>query len=519
MSAKKVVAVFAGIDVGSYALRMKISQVFSNGEHELLDILRYPISPGSETYTTGKVSFETVDRICSILTGFKKLMNEYRVGTYRAVATSAIREASNKDYIIDQIRLKTGLDVEVINNAQERFLTYKAIRENLTDVKKLREEGLMIVTVGSGSVELSFYFHNKLVLSQNIRMGPLRLRELLADIEGKTLDYPKLLEEEIDSSIDRIKTLVSLETCRHFLAIGGEIRTISKLCNNKTDYEDLKYIHKEDFIRLYKDMVNKSPEEIEKYYNITPERAHILVPSMLILKRFMEMSQAAGIHAPLIYLRDGIISDLIDTKFDTERKNDFISDIISYTRHLAARYLYHQAHAEAVEKFSLQLFDSLQKLHGLKTRERLLLQLATILHDTGKYINFNSHYVHSYNIIMGTELFGISEEELEIIANVSRYHSKEVPRYTHENFLRLNDKNKVVVSKLAAIIRLADALDSTHKQKIPKIEIALKDNHVIISVESKHNLLLEEWTFGTKAEFFREVFGVVPVFQIKGSKP
>lgn len=505
----------AGIDIGSHALRMKIVEINQMAEIKILELLRNPVSLGSDTYTMGKVSFDTVDHTCDILQGFKRLMNDYNIKTYRAVATSAIREAENRDYIVDQIKLKTGLEIDVISNAEERSLTYKAIRDNLPDVIKMRNESLMIVTVGSGSIEISIYIQDNLTFSQNIRLGSLRLREFLAGLEGRTLQFSKILEEYIDSNIDRLKDFIGIDKCKYFIALGGEIRTISRICNQTRVFEELKYIDKDSFLHLYNHLVNKSTQSIIKEYQVSPERANVLVPSMMIFKRFLEMSKAEGMHAPLISLRDGIIADIIDSKFNTIRKKVFQNDIISYARFLGQRYKYDQKHAQDVEEKSLFLFDQLKVLHGLGNKERQLLQLAAILHDIGKFTNLTKHYIHSYDIIIATEIVGISQEELEVIANVARYHSQMTPRYSHENFAKLSEKNRVIVAKLVAIIRMADALDRSHTQKIDRLNLSIDEKQIIIRGESERDTLLEEWTFETKSDFFQEVFGVKTKLKIK----
>ncbi|MBB6218946.1 exopolyphosphatase/guanosine-5'-triphosphate,3'-diphosphate pyrophosphatase [Anaerosolibacter carboniphilus] len=507
--------IIAAIDVGSHALRMKIAQISNHGQMKALELLRYPISLGRDTYAMGRVSFKTVDETCEILKGFKKLMADYGVKMYRAIATSAVREAQNRDYIADQIRLKTGLNLEIISNAEERFLTYKAIRENLSDHEKVRQEGAMIVDIGSGSIEVSVYRGGHLAMSQNIKLGSLRLREVLSSIEGRTLNFPKILEEYISSSIDQIHVIKEEEKYGNFIALGGEIRIIKDICNKEKGKEQEKIIEREHFIQLYDTLMDKSTYSISEEYGVSPERADILLPSMMIFKKFLDKTQATGIHTPLVSLRDGIISDIVDKKLHTKREEEFTEDIIASARVQGKRYEYDEAHAREVEAKALLLFDELKKLHGLGKREKLLLQLAAILHDIGKYIDLNRHYVHSYHIIMALELMGISWEEKQIIANVARYHSRAVPNDYDENFKELNGKNKVIAAKLIAIIRLADSLDRSHKQKVKEMRIVLDDKKVLVKVNVADDFLLEEWTFETKAEFFEEVFGVTPVLKTK----
>ncbi|AOT71035.1 HD domain-containing protein [Geosporobacter ferrireducens] len=505
----------AGIDIGSHALRMKIVEVHNEEKVKILEMLRHPISLGRDTFTMGKVRFETVDETCEILKGFKKLMNDYHIETYRAVATSAIREAQNRDYIVDQIKLKTGLKIDVIDNTEERFLTYKSIRENLPYHQKIRSEGAMIVDVGSGSVEISVYKNNHLALTQNIKLGSLRLREVLSSIENRTLNFPRLLEEYISSNIDRLDVSEEKGSYKNFIALGGEIRIISQLCNKTSDYHKLKYIKKEDFIRVYKELMEQPGYYAAKQYGLAQERAEILLPSMMIFKKFFNMTSAKGIHAPLVSLRDGIISDIIDTKFNTQRKADFMEDILCSARYLAVKYKYDEKHGREVEEKALLIFDALKRMHGLGERQRFLLQLAAILHDIGKFVNPLEHYIYSYHIILASNLMGLSREEMEIIANISRYHSKVVPRADHDNFRKLSEENRVVVSKLVAIIRLADALDRSHRQKIKTVQIVWEEKEILFRVDTEEDILLEEWTFETKAEFFKEVFGVTPIMKIK----
>ncbi|MDK2933447.1 MAG: exopolyphosphatase / guanosine-5-triphosphate,3-diphosphate pyrophosphatase [Clostridiales bacterium] len=507
--------IIAGIDVGSHILSMKIAEVQKDSQVKTLELLQQPISLGRDTFAMGKVSFETVDKTCEILKGFKQLMSDYKIKIYRAVATSAVREAQNRDYIVDQIKLKTGLNIDVINNSEERFLIYRSIEESIPSYKTLRNEGAMIVDIGSGSIQVSIFSQNCLVFSQNIKLGSLRIREVLSSIEGRTLNFPKILEEYIASNIDRLKIFLPQDTFRNFIALNGEIKTISRLCNKTKDYKKLKYIHKKSLEEIYTALMYQSTDVIVKNYGLSYDRADVLLPSMMIFKKFLDMTAADGLYVPLVTLADGIIYDLVDKNFNIKREQGFIEDIISSAKFLAARYQYDPLHAEDVEQKSLVLFDALHKLHGLGNRERLLLQLAAILHDTGKYINLTEHYIHSYELIMASDLIGLSKEELEIIANVSRYHSRVVPRHSHENFLKLEEKNRVIIAKLVAIIRIADALDRSHKQKIKNMKVDHEDKKIMIRAETTQDTLLEEWTFETKAEFFQEVFGVTPILKMK----
>ncbi|AKL93801.1 exopolyphosphatase [Clostridium aceticum] len=511
MDEKQALTTVAGISVGSYAVRMKISEVLPEGKTRTLERTSKSIALGRDTFSKGKVSYEIANEVCEVLRGFKKLMNEYKVKTYRAVATSGIREAENNDYILDQIYSKTGLDIEIINSSVKRFLAYKGIRESLQNYQKLRAEGVMVLDIGSGNIEVSIYQQGSLTFSQNLKLGSLRLKEILSELESKTLDFPKLLEDYIKSNADILLKTFDINTnIQHFIVLGDVMKDLGKLCDCPDNYID-----KSQFLMVYQSLLHKPTHKISSTYKISKEGAYTLIPSFILLKVFLDMTSSPQIYTPLVNLEDGIVADLVDQKLITQRKQEFLHDIYTLVRSLAKKYHYDENHANEVMDKSLCLFDGSKRLHGLGEEERFLLQLATILHDVGKFININQHYNHSYDIIMASNIMGISQQQLEIIANVAKYHSTLTPKISHENFNRLSHKDRVVIAKLVSIIRIADALDRSHQQKIKTIEVKLQENKMIIKASTVEEILLEEWTFEAKSSFFQEVFGITPILNIK----
>ena len=507
--------VMSAIDIGSYSLKMKIVEIDESGNVRTIERLSKPASLGRDTFSAGKVSYETVEEICDIVTGFQSIMQEYQSRHYRAVATSAVREAQNQGYLVDQIKLKTGLKVEVLNNAQERYLTYKAIRENLPDHESVRGNGVMVVEVGSGSIEMTMYHQGRLQRTHNIKLGHLRLREVLAHLEQRTQDFPTLLDEYIESHLDILSFIKERYELNHFIALGSEMKVISKLCN-QTDLPDkLREIPMENFMRVFHEIIGKSTPMLARDYQLPGDMAATLLPSIMVLKKCLELTTADRLYTPLVSLSDGIISDFIDQRFKTERLRDFQDDVQELARAIARKYHADMKHALDVEEKAVTLFDALKKTHGMKEKEKYLLRLAAALHDIGKFVNLNHHYEHSYDLIKASEILGLSEEELEIVANVARYHSSTVPHDTHPNYQRLRPRDRVTTAKLVAIIRIADALDRTHTQKIRNIRVDLQGREMLIKADAVADTLLEEWTFEVKSEFFQEVFGIRPLLKVK----
>lgn len=507
--------VMSAIDIGSYSLKMMIVEVDETGQARIIERLSKPASLGKDTFSAGKVSYETVEEACDIVTGFQHLMQEYQSKHYRAVATSAIREAQNRDYLVDQIKLKTGLKVEVLTNTQERYLTYKAIRENLPDHQAIRNDGVMVVEVGSGSIEMTLYHKGRLQRTHNIKLGHLRLRELLSSLEERTQDFPALLDEYIKSNLDILNFIKDRYELKHFIALGSEMRVISKLCNQTEKAERLREIPLKNFRRFFREMIHKPTPLLAKDYGLPSDMAATLLPSMMVLKKCLEMTDADRLYTPQVSLADGIVSDFIDQRFKTERLQEFQDDVQELALALSRKYHADTAHAGDVEEKAVVLFDTLKKTHGMKEKEKFLLRLAAKLHDIGKFMNLNKHYIHSYNTIKASEILGLSEEELEIVANVARYHSTQVPQQTHPNYWTMRPRDRVVTAKLVAIIRIADALDRSHRQKISNLRVQVQDHDMIIRGEASEDTLLEEWTFEVKSEFFQEVFGIRPQLKVK----
>lgn len=505
------------IDVGSNNIKMLIAEIKKDDSIKILDELKYDTFIGRDTFSTGRISLETLREASGILKNYSKVMKEYGVKKYRAVSTSGIREAENREYVLEQIKLKSGIEVEIINSAEERFITYKAIRYKVKGVRKARQEGLLIVNIGSGGIEVSLYQDGSLGLSEYIKIGSLRLREILSDLESMTVDFPKVMEEYIKSKIYLIEEVIRNRQVGNVIGLGGGMATILSLAGNLSEPASEDRIDRELLEGIYTAVRSMSTDQIADRYGLDLQDAKLILPSVIIFKRFMDLTRAKTMFAPMVSLRHGMVAQMVDKYSDTERKQDFENDIISSARYIAGKYGIDQPHARRVENISMNIFDSTSTVHKMKNKDRMLLRVASILHDAGKYVNFDNHNLHSYHIIKASNIISFSNRELNIIANIAYFHSGDFPGSWSDIYRGLYYKDKIRVSKLAAILRLADALDNSHEQKIDKIEIHRKKDQVIFEVYTDEDIILEEWTFGQNADFFEEVTGLRPVIHKRGS--
>jgi exopolyphosphatase/guanosine-5'-triphosphate,3'-diphosphate pyrophosphatase len=501
------ITTFAAIDIGSYEVGMKIFELSSKVGMKQIDFIRQRIELGKDAYVLGKIGCELSDKLCDILTKFVKIMESYHVDTYRACATSAVREAKNRIMLLDQIKLRTGLEVEVLSNSEQRFLRYKSIAYKVNNFDKIIQHGTAILDVGGGSTQFSLYDKDTLIATQNIRIGSLRIREKLSGLQKYTTNIPALVDELIDSDITNLCTqYIENYKIKNIIAVGDYLNFMQS--DSNTD------IARDKFFASCKKVFQMSSDEIVTKLGLPAEEASLLIPSLIIYKRILEETGAEYIWALGVNLSDGIAYDYAENNKIFKVKHDFENDILAAARNIGKRYVNNKEHTTILEELALKVFDSTVKIHGMEQRERLLLQIAVILHECGKYISLSAFAECSYNIIMSTEIIGLSHLEREIIANVVKFNTTEFAYY--DAFAGKFDKQSyILLEKLTAILRVANALDRSHKQKFKNVKIALKEKELIITVDTVDNILLEKGLFGEKAEFFEEVFSIKPVINQK----
>ena len=188
--------------------------------------------------------------------------------------------------------------------------------------------------------------------------------------------------------------------------------------------------------------------------------------------------------------------------------------LISAARQIAKRYRSHKKHIEFVEKTALMMFDELKNVSGLGERDRLLLQVAVILHEIGKFVHARNHSDAAYSVIQYSNLMGLDHDELNMVAMIVRLYTRSDP-YDSYYYSLLSSTQKVVVSKLTSILKIADACDASHKEKAKKISCAVKDNKFVTVCESPDDMSFELWAFENRGKMFEDVMGIKPVLKAR----
>lgn len=510
MSAKT----FAAIDLGSFEMAMKIYEISKNGMKEI-DYVRHRLSLGSDSYNTGKISYRKIDELCRELIKFGEIMETYNVTDYKVYGTSALRETDNTVIIQDQIRSRTGFEIDVLSNSEQRFLDYKSVASKGNEFNKIIEESSAIIDIGGGNLQVSLFENDSLVSTHELELGVLKIRDRIQSSEHSNSQLNEILTDHIDSSLNVFKKVVLKDReISNLIIVDDYISRIVKAGAVKCASNGI--ILADDFMILSEYLCTTPLEVISDEYSVTEEMAELLMIASKLITRLINLTDAKKLWIPGVTLCDGIAYEFAEKKKLKIIAHDFEKDILDAAVNISKRYMGSKKRSAALSSIALTLFDSVKKVHGMGKRERFLLQLSVILHDCGKFINLTRVGECSYNIIMNTEMIGLSHVEREIVANVVKYYYESFDDYEKLSLTTMLDKDAyLIVAKLTAILRVAGNLDRGSKQKIPKIKADVIDEKLVIYLADEPGILFFKDAFERSAEFFGEVYSIEPVISFK----
>lgn len=493
---------FAAIDLGSNAIKLKIVQV-NSGEMDTLEDLTVQIPLGDEVFLSNAIQIETVGEAVDILNYFKKTMETYGVLNYRALATSALREADNSKNIIEIIRMKTGLEIEVVDDTIEKFLTYKSIRDKVMNYNEVRKSAL-IVEVNSGSSDVSIYHQNKLVKNDEIKLGIKQLKHMLHEFENKTTNYPYVLRELIQTRTSHIWPSIKVKKLTHFLAIGGDAKQIKELL-----FENREQIGVNEF-RHYCELAMNCDYELRQKVERSGIDWYEFLASIIVYDVFADLVNATTIEIPNVSLRDGILADLTEKAYSLTKYKYFNNDIYSLAYEISKRYKSGETHVKYIENTALKILRALKTVYHFHERDELLLRLAAILHEIGKFTRMRDYLVTTFEKISNLDILGVEHYECLMIAHISRLISSSEQKLYESNLQNIYSKDQIRIFKLASILSIADALDKGKMQKIEIIDTEILENAFVIYVKRNEETVLEDWSFEFTIDNFANTFGVKP---------
>jgi exopolyphosphatase / guanosine-5'-triphosphate,3'-diphosphate pyrophosphatase len=497
----------AAIDVGANALRMVIAEVLPDGQIEVIERAQRAARLGQDTFRRGRLGAASMRVALAILRDFRVLLSLYKVEEVRAVATSAAREASNTDTFLDRIYLTTGIKVEVIGTPEESRLTVSAVRKALGGALNVNRGDALIVDVGGGSTLLTLLQDGEIVTSQSLRLGSVRLHEVLATSEDSPEQTAEVLRYQISTMMGAVQNSIPLNEVESFIAVGGDARFAVRQIGRPTDSPDLFLIDPVEFDQLVDRCERWTAEELARRFGVPFAEAETINPALLVYQQLFRLTKARQIIVSQVTMRDGLLLELANHVTGKEDEA-LVAGVVHSALAVARKYHVDLDHAQTVADVALRLFDEIRPDHGMSRRQRLILHVAALLHEVGGYVSNRSHHKHSYYLIANSEIFGLNREETVLAAHVARYHRRSGPKPSHPEYMSLPRESRVLVNKLAAIIRVADALSRGHVHAPCNLRFERQGDDLIVCVPNASDLLLEQRAVHAKADLFEDIYGM-----------
>lgn len=503
--------------MGASAVRLVVAEAGS-GSPRIVEEASRGVLLGKDTFSHGRLSTATMEATLKVLDGFRRIMDTYSVVRYRAVATSAIREAANGDAFLDRIRLRTGIDIEVIDGSEENRLSYLAVRAALRGHEAVTTSDALLVEVGGGSADISFLRKGEPIRSGTYALGSIRLRQSLSSYHGTHEHRIALLRRNIHNVVDDLRREMPLRSATHFIAVGADVRfAASRLLDVDTPSDRTMVVSREAFLAFCDQIAADDVDRLVERERLAQAEAETLVPALLTYRELLVETSSEKVVVPWASLRAGLLLDLVRGD-EPGGGEDLRNAVLASAMSLGEKYRFDAPHGRNVAALAVRLFDELRAEHGLTPRHRLLLEVAALLHDIGIYVNLKGHHKHSQYLLQASDVFGLSQDDMTLVGNVARYHRRAMPQKSHLPYMALDRPARVEVSKMAAILRLANALDADHLQKVKDLKVVTEADAWVVEVEGAGDLTIERLATLARADFMTEVFGRRVAFREAGAR-
>lgn len=501
----------AAIDVGASAIRMDIAELGAGGEVRVLDSLFRAVSLGHDTFNEGQIAPATTEACVAILRDFRKAAQEYAKGAevaIRAVGTSALREAENREAFLDRVFIATGILIEPIEESEVHRLTYMALHRLLGDQPFMKQGDVLIAEVGGGGTKVLLIQDGFVTCSDTFRLGSLRVRETLDADEESEVRTVEALGRQIERTIDQIRRTTPVRKVPHLVAVMGDLSpTLIQALWPAKNPEERPFVRSmgvREFAKA-KAVMNQPETNLVRKYALSFQEAAAAGPALMAYISLAREYRVKTVSLARVDLRLGLLFNETLRGAWTEH---FSEQVIRSALALGEKYAFDRPHALHVADLAVRLFRELAPDHRLEPRHEILLRAAGILHDIGAFVSTRSHHKHSFYLISSSELFGLTTRDTALIALASRYHRRSPPRPDHPEFTRLDRADRALVLQLAAILRVADALDRSHSQRIRIAGFVRSGDELSIGVEDVGDLSLERVALETKGAMFETTFGM-----------
>ncbi len=492
----------AVVDCGTTSVRAFLADLAADGGIRVLEDLVQPVDL-TAAFSSGTLDRAAMDGVVEALRGIVAAAAGYGIRELRAVGTSGLREADNADVLLERVRAETGVDIEVIDAAEESRLYWQALA-NLCDRCQRRLDGeRLLIEIGGGGACLALIRDGTLVHAVDEHFGTYRVVHMLRSLRDHD-DFAVTLDRLAKGAARMMLARLPRVPIGGIVATGSAVRRLHALITGEEPV-DIESLPGDRVAAWVAGELARAAGERHAGAGDDRDHADALLAAACLLRHLHAACGPVEVLVPQLTLRDGLIADLLPGSTGPHHLD--ASHLLAEARQLLARYQGDLAYGENTAELAVQLFDQSRELHGLGVRERTLLQFAALVHDIGAFINVRNRHKHTMHIIESSDIAGLTALEKRMVANIARYHRKSPPEPHHTEFTALPRRERVVVAHLAAILRLAYALDVEREQRIRRLRCRVEDGRFLIRVD-RRQIALERWSMSSKAGMFESIFGL-----------
>lgn len=498
-------SVQAVIFLGASACSMMVAESCPDGALRVLDILSQPIELSHDVFAKNQLSRDTMDRCVQIMRGYRNLLTEYGGESgvkVRLLASNVLLDVSNMDAFVNRLQISCGMKLEVMDDGEMTRLLYQNMQRMLTRHSELEKKRVLVLHVGPGNTRILLFDKGRITYYASYRMGAHRTGEAIGDMGASSPDNEcSLIREHIRGVIEQIRHDADDALPGHpdaLVIFGPDFRQIASplLQRDRISLETLSCLVEEIAATPYSLRLERYQEDYASVGALLPAA----VTYLSIAREF----EPESIILPSDELTHSFLGSLLPYGEDDQALEE---EVIHFSLLQASRYRVDRAHSQQVRRLCSALFDHLQELHGLSRHDRLLLKVAAILHEVGTFISPKHHHHHSQYIILNSEIFGLSRSDVEVVGLLARYHRHGVPTINDRTYAELDQPNRLRVQKLAALLRVADAMERAHSHRITTFSVRYNNRRLELLVPGVHDLTLENLALRSKADLFTAIFG------------
>lgn len=503
----------AAIDAGSNAIRLVIARATSPKHIEILDNERASVRLGHNAFTRHIIGNDTIERATRAFRNFRDRMDHYNVGAYRAVATAAARESRNHRRLMDRIRRKAGIELEVISGEEEARLVCQAVQWALGD----RIQPRLIFDLGGGSLELNFYQRGVLEHRVGLPLGTIRLMETFSLDGAIDEDQTQRLRHHILSLLRSAVPSPPRLTRAVSVACGGNAEALVRVAAGPAT-EGVPSINTALLREHTWRMLSLDVPGRMRVYRVRKDRAEVMGIAAIIFTTLAKWLDMRSMLVPGVGVREGILLDLVaeqySVRISSEEERGRADELLASTRWFARRLDYNGQHAEQVAKLGLALFDQLRPIHEMGADLRLVLEIAALLHDVGHFVHRKSHHRHGEYLIRNGEIPGLRGWRREMVAALVRYHnSKSEPQIEHAAYAALDSERQRETRVLTSLLRIAEKLESEHAERIAGVDVQIVGHKAIFVIRALDGTRLDLAGLERKSGLFEKEFHLTAEFR------